>query len=74
MAEQEYKKSRPLYIANYIRAKSDENHWVSQKEILDYLYEEFGIMPDRKTIKRILRCCVMKWVWILRNSHIMGIA
>ena len=28
------------------------DHWVSQKEILDYLYEEFGIMPDRKTIKR----------------------
>lgn len=52
MSIQECNKSRPLYIANYIRAKSDENHWVSQKEILDYLYEEFGIMPDRKTIKR----------------------
>lgn len=52
MAESEHKKSRPLYIANYIRAKSDADHWVSQKEILDYLYEEFGIMPDRKTIKR----------------------
>lgn len=52
MSIQEMKKSRPLYIANYIRAKSDADHWVSQKEILDYLYEEFGIMPDRKTIKR----------------------
>lgn len=52
MAIQEMKKSRPLYIANYIREKSDADHWVSQKEILDYLYEEFGIMPDRKTIKR----------------------
>lgn len=52
MAKQEMKKSRPLYIANYIRAKSDADHWISQKEILDYLYEEFGIMPDRKTIKR----------------------
>jgi len=52
MAIQEMKKSRPLYVANYIREKSDEEHWVSQKEILDYLYEEFGIMPDRKTIKR----------------------
>lgn len=52
MAIQEMKKSRPLYIANYLREKSDEEHWVSQKEILDYLYEEFGIMPDRKTIKR----------------------
>lgn len=52
MANQEHKKSRPLYIANFIRAKSDENHWVSQKEIMDYLYEEFDIMPDRKTIKR----------------------
>lgn len=52
MAEQEHKKSRPLYIANFIRAKSDEDHWVSQKQIMDYLYEEFGIMPDRKTIKR----------------------
>ena len=52
MAIQELSKSRPLYIANYLRAKSDADHWVSQKEILDYLYEEFGIMPDRKTIKR----------------------
>ena len=52
MAIQEMKKSRPLYIANYIREKSDEDHWVTQKQILDYLYEEFGIMPDRKTIKR----------------------
>ena len=52
MATPEHKKSRPLYIANYIRAKSDADHWVSQKQILDYLYEEFGIMPDRKTIKR----------------------
>ena len=52
MAESEHKKSRPLYIANYIRAKSDADHWVTQKQIMDYLYEEFGIMPDRKTIKR----------------------
>ena len=52
MATPEHKKSRPLYIANYIRAKSDTEHWVSQKEILDYLYEEYEIMPDRKTIKR----------------------
>ena len=52
MATPEHKKSRPLYIANYIRAKSDGEHWVSQKQIIDYLYEEFGIMPDRKTIKR----------------------
>ena len=52
MAVQELNKSRPLYIANFIRAKSDADHWVSQKAILDYLYEEFGIMPDRKTIKR----------------------
>ena len=52
MAIQEHKKSRPLYIANLLRAKSDENTWVTQKKIMDYLYEEFGIMPDRKTIKR----------------------
>lgn len=52
MAEQEHKKSRPMYIADYLRRKSDENHWVSQKEIMDYLYSEFDIMPDRKTIKR----------------------
>ena len=26
MADQEHKKSRPLYIANYIRAKSDTDH------------------------------------------------
>ena len=52
MATPEHKKSRPLYIANYIRAKSDADHWVSQKEIMDYLYNEYEIMPDRKTIKR----------------------
>ena len=52
VADQEYKKSRPLYIANYIRVKSDSNTWVTQKQIMDYLYEEFEIMPDRKTIRR----------------------
>ena len=52
MVDNEHKKSRPLYIANFIRAKSDADHWVTQKQIMDYLYEEFGIMPDRKTIKR----------------------
>ena len=35
MGVQEMKKSRPLYIANFIRAKSDEDHWVSQKQIMD---------------------------------------
>lgn len=52
MADNEHKKSRPLYVANYLKQKSDENHWVTQKEILDYLYQEYEIMPDRKTIKR----------------------
>lgn len=52
MATPERKKSRPLYVANYLKQKSDSDHWVTQKEILDYLYEEFEIMPDRKTIKR----------------------
>ena len=52
MADYEHKKSRPLYVANYLKQKSDSNHWVTQKEILDYLYQEYEIMPDRKTIKR----------------------
>ena len=52
MADQEHKKSRPMYIADYLRRKSDGDRWVTQKQIMDYLYEEFGIMPDRKTIKR----------------------
>ena len=52
MADNEHKKSRPMYIADFIRAKSDADHWVTQKQIMDYLSEEFGIMPDRKTIKR----------------------
>ena len=52
MAGTEHKKSRPLYVANYLKQKSDADHWVTQKEILDYLYQEYEIMPDRKTIKR----------------------
>ena len=52
MADNEHKKSRPLYVANYLKQKSDSDHWVTQKEILDYLYQEYDIMPDRKTIKR----------------------
>lgn len=52
MAIQAQNKSRPLYIAKFLRAKSDEDHWVSQKAILDHLYEEYEIMPDRKTINR----------------------
>ena len=48
----EHKKSRPLYIAQYLCAKTDDTHWVKQGEIMDYLYQELEIMPDRKTIKR----------------------
>lgn len=48
----EHKKSRPLYIAQFLRAKTDDTHWVKQGEIMDYLYQELEIMPDRKTIKR----------------------
>jgi predicted DNA-binding transcriptional regulator YafY len=52
MSGTEHKKSRPLYVANYLKQKSDSDHWVTQKEILAYLYQEYEIMPDRKTIKR----------------------
>ena len=52
MADQEHKKSRPLYVANYLRKYSDEKHWLPASVIMDHLYEEYGIMPDRKTIKR----------------------
>lgn len=52
MATPEHKKSRPLYVAKYLRKYSDEKHWLPASVILDHLYEEYGIMPDRKTIKR----------------------
>ena len=52
MADQEHKKSRPLYVAKYLRKYSDEKHWLPASVIMDHLYEEYGIMPDRKTIKR----------------------
>ena len=74
MATPEHKKSRPLYIANYIRAKSDGDHWVSQKQIMDYLYEEFGIMPERKTIKRDIAMLRDEMGMDIEEKPIMAIA
>ncbi len=49
------KKDTILYILQILEENTDEEHTLSQKEIMDILKKEQGITVDRKTIKRNLQ-------------------
>ena len=52
MPRPEGQKLRVLYVAKFFLEYSDENHYVTSKDILDYLEEEHDIFTDRRTIYR----------------------
>ena len=55
MAEQELRKMRPMYVAQFLARKADDKTSVTTTEILDYLYETYQISADRKTIYRDIK-------------------
>ena len=48
------KKMLIINILDILRKYSDENHRLSQKDILDHLEKEYGMKAERKAIKRNL--------------------
>lgn len=48
------KKMLIINILDILRKYSDENHRLSQKDILDHLEKEYGMKAERKSIKRNL--------------------
>ena len=48
------KKLLILDILEILRKYSDEDHRLSQKEIIQYLKTEYGMTADRKAVKRNL--------------------
>lgn len=46
------KKMMILRILQVLREHSDENHPLSQKEIIDYLEHQYDMIVDRKSVKR----------------------
>ena len=50
MEEKELRKMRPLYVAKFIAQKADDRFAVTATQIMDYLYSEYEISADRKTI------------------------
>ena len=50
MEEKKLHKMRPLYVAKFIAQKADDHFAVTSTQIMDYLYSEYEISADRKTI------------------------
>lgn len=48
------KKRWIIYLYRILQKYTDENHPLTQKEISDILYQDYGIRPDRKAISRNL--------------------
>lgn len=48
------KKRWIIYLYRILQKYTDENHPLTQKEISDILYRDYGIRPDRKAISRNL--------------------
>ena len=51
------KQSKKLIIINILdilKKYTDEDHRISQKEIMDILEQEYGMKVERKTVKRNL--------------------
>ena len=46
------KKLVPVYILEILRKHSDADHPLTQKQILDYLQNEYGMDVERKMIRR----------------------
>ena len=44
-------------ILHILEEYSDENHTLTQKDIIDLLYKEHNIVVDRKTVKWFLWFC-----------------
>lgn len=43
-----------LYILKILHKYSDENHYLTQKQIIEYLQEEYGVSVERKAVSRNL--------------------
>lgn len=52
MPKSENQKLKTLYVAKFFMENSDENHYVSARDIIDYLNEECGIEAERRSIYR----------------------
>ena len=54
MTPQSSKKLLPITILDIMRRYTDENHFLSQQEIIQILKTEYDMSADRKTVKRNL--------------------
>lgn len=55
MSRSELKKLKILFVAEYLKRFSDENHAVTAADILEYLEEEHGIVSERKSVYRDIK-------------------
>ena len=55
MAKSEKQKLKTLYVAEYLKRFTDEDHTVIVEEIEDYLSGECGIEAERRSIQRDIK-------------------
>lgn len=65
MPKSEKQKLKTLYVAEYLKKYSDEDHAVTANDICDYLMDEYEIKAERKSIYRDIK--------ILRDDYEMDI-
>lgn len=51
----EGKKSLMILVKSILEEYSDENHFLTQKEIVDLLYSDYGLEVERKAVGRAIR-------------------
>lgn len=66
MAKSEKQKLKTLYVAKYFMEYTDERHYASTSDIIDYLQDECGIEAERRSIYRDIEA--------LRNEFGMDIS
>ena len=50
-----------LYVLNVLKKYSDEDHILSAKKIKDYIYEEYEVNIDIRTVRRNIRLLIEKF-------------
>ena len=62
------KKKVNMCILNILREYTDEDHALTQKEIITYLEKDYEIICDRRTVKSYIDDLKLQKSWLTKNS------
>ncbi|MDD6095139.1 MAG: hypothetical protein PUC29_05295 [Clostridia bacterium] len=62
-------KMKPFLVYQYLMRETDEEHFVSAQDIVEYLQENFGIFADRRSQRTIYRKYFTDTIRRIRTSN-----